>query len=252
MIIEIPIDAIDDPVDAMRVTMDNDQLVELAQSIRSVGLIEPIIVKQNGDRYEVVAGHRRLKAASMAGLITIKSIVRSGSDEEMEVIKVHENFCRSDVDLVDEAFFIARAMQRLNKSPYEFADLINRSAAYVKDRILITTFEDYLLEYLNTKRVSLAVAKILTQITDDNYRRMCIDYAAKNGITAQVARMWLNDSLQGTFAFTQTEDPTPHLPLEAPAKIWTVECSICSGQIPVNEAKLAYAHSGCLAEIAPK
>jgi ParB family chromosome partitioning protein len=95
MIIEIPIDAIDDPVDAMRVTMDNDQLVELAQSIRSVGLIEPIIVKQNGDRYEVVAGHRRLKAASMAGLITIKSIVRSGSDEEMEVIKVHENFCRS-------------------------------------------------------------------------------------------------------------------------------------------------------------
>ena len=249
-VIEIPLDAIDDPADAMRATMDNDQLVDLAQSIRSVGLIEPIIVKQNGDRYEVVAGHRRLKAASMAGLIAIKSIVRTGSDEEMEVIKVHENFCRSDVALVDESFFIARSMDRMQKTPQEFADLINRSVAYVKDRLLITTFEDYLLELLNTKKISLAVAKILTQITDDKYRRICIDYAATNGITAAVARMWLNDSMQGQFAFSENDDPTARLPLEAPQKIWTVECAICTTQIPVNEAKLAYAHAGCLQTLA--
>lgn len=248
-IVEIPLDAIDDPADAMRATMDNDQLVDLAQSIRSIGLIEPIIVKQNGDRYEVVAGHRRLKAASMAGLIAIKSIVRTGSDEEMEVIKVHENFCRSDVALVDESFFIARSMERMQKTPQEFAELINRSVAYVKDRLLITTFEDYLLELLNTKKVSLAVAKILTQITDEKYRRICVDYAATNGITAQVARMWLNDSNQGQFAFSENDDLTAHLPLEAPTKIWTVDCSICSSQIPVNEAKLAYAHADCLQTI---
>ena len=248
-IVEIPIDSIDDPLDAMRATMDNDQLVELSQSIKTVGLIEPIIVKPKGDRYEVVAGHRRLKAASMAHLVTIKAIIRDGTDEEMEIIKVHENFCRSDVDLVDESFFIARSLERLQKTPQEFADMINRSYAYVKDRLLITTFDDYLLEYLNSKKVSLAVAKILTQITDDAQRRMHIDYAANNGITAQTARMWLHDSQQGTFAFHETDGETTLPSLEAPAKIWTVTCTLCTGECPTNEAKLVYAHPDCIASI---
>mgnify|MGYP001593683275 CR=1 FL=1 len=242
----LPIDSIDDPAYAMRTDTDVTALHELSQSIRQVGLLEPIIVRASGDRYEVVAGHRRLQAAKMAGLATIKSIVIVADDKETETIKIHENLFREDVDPVDEAFFIADAMKRLEVGIPEFALKINRSEQYIKDRLLITTYEDYILRYLKAKKLPLSVAKILSIISEPAQRKLLIDHAADNGITAPVARIWAQQHNQQTLPIFSEQIDTSALPLDVPTKIWTIECVICGGQIPAKEARLSYQHGECL------
>jgi ParB family transcriptional regulator, chromosome partitioning protein len=246
---EIPLDQIDDPAFAMRTEMDVDELQDLASSIKQLGLIEPIIVRAIGARYEVVAGHRRLKAAGIAGLTVISAIVNTASEEEQEVIKIHENFCRADVDLVDEAFFMAQAIQRLEMTPQAFAQMINRSVAYVNDRLMIPGFDDYLLEYLKNKRINFGVAKTLSLISDPVQRKFYVEEAVKNGITNAVASIWLRDAATSEHIFSSDQPISPELPLEAPTRTWTVECAICSNHVSVKEAKLAYAHSDCLQAI---
>lgn len=245
----ISVDCIRDPAWAMRTEMDNTGLQELAQSIREVGLIEPIIVRVSGDGFEVVAGHRRLCAARMAGVPAIRCVVVAASDEETEIIKVHENLFREDVDPVDEAFFIAKTIERLQCTAAKFAGMINRSEQYVRDRLSIISYDQYLIDYIKRKKIPLAVAKFLCEISDPVQRRVFVDYAADHGVTASVARMWLNDSRQGTLPTVVDEIDPAALPHDLPQKVWTVDCVICGGRIPVKEAKLSYAHSDCLAEI---
>lgn len=246
---QLSIDLIDDPEYAMRTEMDNDSLRELSHSIAEVGLIEPIIVRPKGERYEVVAGHRRLCAVKMANLAVVPAIVSEANESENEMIKVHENLFREDVDPVDEAFFISRALDRLQLTPHDFAGKINRSEQYVKDRLMIISYDDYLIDYIKQKRVPLIVAKYLSQISDAIQRRMFVDYAANNGVTQHIARQWLEESRQGTLpTVTEATDPASLFP-DLPRKIWTVDCRLCGGQIPVPEAKLVYAHGSCVDQI---
>src|SRR3990167_7076615 len=103
---EIYTDIIDDPVHAMRSDIDRAELFELADNIKQNGLINPITVRPVGNRYEVVAGHRRLSACKIAGKIKITCVVRALTDAEGFAIKAAENLERVDVDPVDEANFI--------------------------------------------------------------------------------------------------------------------------------------------------
>lgn len=245
----LSIDTIDDPAFAMRTDIDITALHELSQSIRQIGLLEPIIVRPNQGRFEVVAGHRRLQAAKMAGLATVKSIVMDTDDKETETIKIHENLFREDVDPVDEAFFIAHAMERLEITPAEFAQKINRSEQYVKDRLLLTTYDDYVLNHIKSKRLSLSVAKILSDISDPIQRQLLIDNAADNGITAAVARMWVTQHNQALLPIFEQSEDLSALPLDVPTKIWTVDCILCGGQVPAKTARLSYSHGDCLDKI---
>lgn len=251
-ITDIPLDIIDDPQYAMRTEMDNDGLQDLAQSIRQVGLIEPIIVRRVGERYEVVAGHRRRVAASMAGLVTIRAVVSDAPEDELEVIKIHENFCRQDVDLVDEAFFIAQSLERLKMTPEQFGEMINRSTQYVKDRVEITGWDDYMIKYLREKRLKLGVAQVLSGIKDSSQRKLYVDQAAENGITINVARIWLNEALRGERTFVEVMEAASADAVHVPTREWTVDCTICSSPVGVKVARLVYAHQDCVDAISAR
>jgi ParB family chromosome partitioning protein len=104
----IGIDVIDDPHAPVRTAMDEEKLVELANSIKLHGLIQPITVRKVGPRYEVIAGHRRLKACRRAGVALVPSIVREVNDAKADELRMAENLYREDVNPVDEARYIRR------------------------------------------------------------------------------------------------------------------------------------------------
>src|SRR5574343_2047869 len=103
---EIFSDRIDDPKEAMRTELDRDDLFDLAENIKQNGLINPITIRPMGDRYEVVAGHRRLSACKIAGIIKIPCVVRELDDTKTFEVMAAENLERADVDPVDEAIFL--------------------------------------------------------------------------------------------------------------------------------------------------
>lgn len=188
----ISIDLIDDPEFAMRSELDRNGLFDLADNIKQNGLINPITVRPKNSRYEVVAGHRRLSACKIAGMVKINCVVRELTDEQVFEIMTAENIERADVDPVDEAIHLSREIERTGKSTAELAKQIRRSVAYVESRLAIGAMPDYMQEYLKKGEMKIGVALNIFQITDDARRRLWADLAVRDGISVAQAELWLH------------------------------------------------------------
>lgn len=177
-----------DPVMPMRVGLDRDALWELADSIRQNGLINPITVRPIGEKYEVVAGHRRFKACQIAGVIEIPCCVRDLDDLQVFDIMAAENLARKDVDVVEEAIFVSRLHKEKGLSISEVAQKLNRSVTWVESRLSIVDYPEYMQIPLASGELSLGVAEQLACINDDVYRQQFVDSAVKNGMSILQAK----------------------------------------------------------------
>lgn len=180
-------DLIDEPKMAMRTDMDRDALDELAQSIKQTGLINPITIRRKGERYEVVAGHRRLAACRIAGVVDISCVIKDLSDEAVFNIMAQENLFRADVDPVDEAIFIGKLLNEMNLTIDQIAEKTNRSIAWVEDRLDILDYPKYMIVPIKQGRLKLGVAKNLGAIKNEVIKKMYIDQAVNYGMSVRQA-----------------------------------------------------------------
>lgn len=187
----IPLHLIDEPTDAMRSDVWGDDLDDLARSIEQLGLLQPVTLRAVGERYEVIAGHRRLSAFRKLGKASIPSIVREADDVTGDAMKVHENLYRTDVNPVDQATFLARYAMRTNMTPAELAKQVNRSEAWVLSRLGLLEYPEYLIEMVGAGRLSMASAEVLNQIENLAVRESYCRAAAQQGLSATRARYWL-------------------------------------------------------------
>ncbi len=188
---EISIDLIDDPAIAMRSDVHDDDIDELAASIKEHGLLEPLVVRPTGSRYELIAGHRRLTACKIISKILIPCNVRDVSEETALILRLQENTHRLDVNPVDDALYFARLVEKLKVSPEELAKQIKRRSSYVEDRLSILSFPDELIRAVGLKIIGIRAAQSLMLITDIPYRDSLINIAAHDGITADKADRWV-------------------------------------------------------------
>lgn len=182
-------DLISDPVVPMRVELDRVKLFELADSIKLQGLINPITVRPIGDRYEVVAGHRRFAACKIAGVVDISCVIRDLSDDQVFEVMAAENLERQDVDPVEEAIFISRLLKKEGATVADIARRLNRSTQWVDDRLDILDYPDYMVDYVATGALKLGVAKHLFKIKDEIYLKQFCDSAVKNGMSVLQAKL---------------------------------------------------------------
>src|SRR3990167_10402353 len=126
---------IDNPGRDARISHDVSELDDLYVSIRENGILQPILVRPRGDRYEVIAGNRRLQVARKLGLSEVPALVRDASDTETAIYRFEENLKRADITVVEEAKYIAESLSALNISPKEFAQKMNYSEQWVLDRL---------------------------------------------------------------------------------------------------------------------
>lgn len=243
---ELPVDLIDDPVNAMRQGMDPDSLRDLSTSIKSVGLIQPITVRKNGTRYEVISGHRRLAACRQAGLAGINCIVVDADDEKADVLKIHENLYREDVNIIDEATFLAEMILKKGYNITEMSHLIRRSETYVRDRLDLLKWDREMMEAVGSGKISFSAAKHLSRITDEKVRHQYLNFAVKGGISPRVAFDWYSRWKNGQLPPTPSEKILHNFETDKEEVIQTVPCELCGGDCPVAEARLFYAHPECL------
>lgn len=213
LIQKIPLDLLDDPQLAMRTETDDESINELMADMKAVGLIQPITVRRgNVDgvpyhqwraenpkldiqysyvRYEVIAGHRRTRAARLLNWAIIDAKVVEASDEEALTMRIIENISRKDVDPVDEACYIGEIMQKYKKDIDEMAMLMRRSRQWVETRLAVFNMPPYLQEHLKYKKISLGVALALNKIIDEKDKRYYSDYAATQGAGIAAANRWV-------------------------------------------------------------
>lgn len=199
----IPLALIDEPAVAIRSTFDEVQLGELAASIRDMGLIQPIIVKPAGDRYEVVAGHRRLIACQLAHLDPVPCLVRAAGAIDPNAVKIAENYYREPVNPAEEAAFLDNLLNtQCGGDTDNLAALIKHSRSYVEDRLTLHRGDPRILEALKQRQISLTVARELNRVKDADLRLVYTEAAIRGGATASVIRTWRQQEVQG---FSSTE-----------------------------------------------
>jgi ParB family chromosome partitioning protein len=158
-----------------RKTFAENELMELADSIRQVGVLQPVLVRKKGKKFEIVCGERRFRACTMAGLETIPAIVRKLTDDEALEIAITENLQRKDISIIEEA----TAYKRLaDTGRYDVASLavrFGKSEAYIRNRIKLNDLTENMLRLVNDEILSITVAlelcKYSVEIQADIYEK---------------------------------------------------------------------------------
>jgi len=133
----IPIDRLIEPKEELRSVLVKENLEELAESIKELGILEPLIVRPVEDKYEIVAGHRRFLAAQMVELKEVPCIVKELNDRQVLLERLHENLKREELNVVDQAALIHKLWDREGLSYKQIGDLFGKEKVNLGHEICI-------------------------------------------------------------------------------------------------------------------
>lgn len=171
---EVAIEQIDPNREQARKDFDPERLQELSASIRQTGIIQPLILKKNGERYSIVAGERRWRAARMAGLRTVPAIVREYDDKTLMEVSLIENLQRADLNPVEEAAGIKLLMQQHDLTQEEVAERIGRSRPAVANAVRLLTLPEEILALLRNGELSAGHGRCLAGLADDAQQKQAV------------------------------------------------------------------------------
>ncbi len=186
----IPLAEIREPEIPVRAHMDDQQLESLVRSIRDVGIIEPLILAAHPDHFEIVAGHRRFKAAQMLGLTAVPAITRPAGAAELEAIKIHENVEREELNPAEEAIFYGQLLDKFHYTEEQMCRVVKRSPDYIGRRLALLRGDHKVLMVLLEAKVSNGVAEELNRIKSDKERAYYMQYAVEHGASVSLVRQW--------------------------------------------------------------
>ena len=172
---ELPLDAISPNLDQPRSTFDERELRELADSIATHGLLQPLVVQSDGDGYRIIAGERRFRAARLAGLSTVPAVVRATQGLEHLELALVENLQRADLNPVEEARGYRRLMEAGGRTQEQVAQRVGKSRVTVTNALRLLKLPDDILASVEHGELSAGHARALLAVTDDASRRALFD-----------------------------------------------------------------------------
>src|SRR5207253_5466153 len=177
---EIEIDLIQPGRQQPRTTFDQAKLEELAQSIRTTGIIQPLLVRPRGGLFELVAGERRWRAAQLAGLARIPAIIREIPDDKLLELALIENIQRQEINPIEEAKAYKRLIESLNLTQDEVAQRVGRDRTFVTNYLRILKLPSEIQELLETEKLSFGHARALLGLGDVILQRRYAQKIVKN------------------------------------------------------------------------
>jgi len=166
-IIEIPLSELRSNPYQPRKTFIDDTLRELAESIKEVGVVQPVLVKKSIKGYELIAGERRSKAAKLAGLETIPAIIKDFNDQEMMEIALIENIQREDLNPIDEAIAYENIIKVSGMTQEEFARKFGKSRSHITNMLGLLNLPNNTKRLVQDKKISMGHARALSKIEDN-------------------------------------------------------------------------------------
>lgn len=152
--------------DQPRKNFDEDSLQELADSIKQFGLLQPILVQDRKDYYEIIAGERRWRAAKIAGLKEIPVIIRNYTDQEIVEIALIENIQREDLNPIEEARAFKKLLEEFHLKQDEVAERVSKSRTAVTNSVRLLKLSDSVQQMIIDDMLSTGHARALIPIED--------------------------------------------------------------------------------------
>lgn len=165
-LVELPLSKVVRDEDQPRKDFDEAALEMLATSIKANGVLQPIVVTKEGDKYKIVAGERRYRASKMAGLETIPAIVRTIDAQNRLELSIVENAQREDLNAIELATAYAKLKTQFNLSPKEIGERIGKSEAAVVNTMRLLNLPDFAKKAMTENNLSEGVMRPLITLDD--------------------------------------------------------------------------------------
>ncbi len=163
----IPISRIDPNPYQPRIQIDEQELEKLTESIKTYGLIQPIVVRIKEDRYQLVAGQRRLQAAKTLNINAIPAIIRDVTEQELIEIALVENIHREDLNCVDRALAYKKYQETFQLSTEEIANRLGQDRTTVTNYLRLLALPEQIIELLRANRLSMGHARAIAGLEKD-------------------------------------------------------------------------------------
>lgn len=242
----LPLDQIEPPDVQMRDAIDPQKLRDLADSMRTRGLIQPIRVRSSNGHYKIVAGHRRYLAAQMLGWFTIDAIPLTDAPSADLATSLHENLFRDDLTPLEEAALIAHLTETEQMSLEAVARALNHSREWAEGRAALLAYPAPLQQAIHAGTVPLSAAPYLAQIHDPDQLASALDAARTHGMTMRAAMEWARQAelyAQAQAAGTPAEAPSYDLAIAEASKTY---CDLCTAHVYINVTKILRVCFDCL------
>lgn len=163
---EIDVALIDRNQNQPRKNFDEKALKELAHSIKQHGIIQPLVLRKIGDRYQIVAGERRFRASKIVGLKKVPAIIKEFSEREMSEIAIIENLQREDLNPIESAKAIQNLIDSYGLTQETVADRIGKSRSAVTNTLRLLTLPDEIVSLVEQSKLSAGHARTLLAVED--------------------------------------------------------------------------------------
>jgi ParB family transcriptional regulator, chromosome partitioning protein len=244
-LLELEVEKIRDPVHDVRARIDLESIEELAESIRELGLLQPIMVRQSGDEYEVVAGHRRLMAVRRLGLPVIECLLVDETTDDLTMARrLHENIYRVDLTPLEEAAVYAELYEKVLDTD-KVAAIAHRSRDTVERRLQLLELDDVIRDALGDGKIGVGVAELLQTVKHDDTRHFLLDAAIRDGASVEKVRLWVKDYRDTKML--PDDQPLPVGPgaMGDPGSRNMFACWLCGSDEDPHDLQVKYVHRAC-------
>ncbi len=200
-----------------RKDFDETSLQELADSIASQGIVQPLVVRPQGEGYELIAGERRWRAAQKAGLETVPAIIRNADDREVVELALVENLQRENLNPIEEAVGFQQLIQQFKLRQEQAAQKVGKSRAAVANALRLLKLPDKVQELLKEGDLSVGHAKVILGLSTKEEKLSVARRVVKDGLSVRETEVLVGKRLPQTEK-AETEEPTktpsnrdPHL-----------------------------------------
>ena len=184
---QVDIRRIDTNAGQPRKDFDQEKLQELADSIRQHGVVQPILLRQNGERYVIVAGELRFRAARLAGLEKVPAIVKDLDEAQVMEVALIENLQREDLNPIEEAAAIRFLMQQHDLTQEEVSKRLSKSRPAIANSLRLLTLPEPVQAYLRNGKLQAGHARALAGLQDPEAQAVLADKIVGEGLSVRAA-----------------------------------------------------------------
>jgi len=206
----LDIDLLDPSPYQPRTRFAESALEELAQSIRSSGIVQPLVVRKNGARYQLIAGERRWRAAQRAQLQRVPVVIREVGDEQALELTLVENIQREDLNPIEQARAFQRLMDQFHLTQDEVASRTGKDRATVANSVRLLMLDATFLEWIEEGKMTAGHGRALLAVDDPKLRLDLAQKASRGKLTVRQVERMATRRARGKAPSTQSETLDPN------------------------------------------
>ena len=206
--LEVDVDLIDPGSEQPRTRFDEDALERLTVSIKEHGVVQPILVRRRGNRFELIAGERRWRAAQKAGISKIPVVIRDVADGDLLEIALTENVQREDLNPIEEAQAYQKLIERVGLTQEALAARFGRDRSYITNYLRLLRLPEDVQHLVEEGRLSTGHVRTVLGLPQHDQQRRAVRHVIEKGLSVRATEALVRKSL-GTGSEAPTRKVTP-------------------------------------------